>query len=125
MSRLLLFVALGGIAGACAHVAPPAPDPVTTDPDKYAVVLENDCVRVLRYHDKPGDQTRLHRHTRFVMFPLAPFRRQLTFPDGRQQVREFRAEEAVWIPAQTHIGRNVGTTTTETLLVEVKDCPDS
>jgi hypothetical protein len=32
-------------------------DPVETDGDKYSVVLENERVRVLRYHDKPGDRT--------------------------------------------------------------------
>lgn len=32
-------------------------DAVETDGDKYTVVLENERVRVLRYHDKPGDRT--------------------------------------------------------------------
>ena len=34
-----------------------AKDPLVTDGDKYSVVLENERVRVLRYHDKPGDRT--------------------------------------------------------------------
>ena len=37
-------------------------DAVVTDGDKYSVVLENERVRVLRYHDKPGDRT-LHTLT--------------------------------------------------------------
>ena len=31
-------------------------DAVVTDPDKYSVVSENERVRVLRNHDKPGDK---------------------------------------------------------------------
>jgi hypothetical protein len=30
-------------------------DAIETDGDKYSVVLENERVRVLKYHDKPGD----------------------------------------------------------------------
>jgi hypothetical protein len=37
-------------------------DPIVTDGDKYSVVLENERVRVLRYHDKPGDRTLQHAH---------------------------------------------------------------
>jgi hypothetical protein len=32
------------------------PDVVETDADKYSVVLENERVRVLWYHDQPGDR---------------------------------------------------------------------
>ncbi|MEO6603846.1 MAG: hypothetical protein ABIQ16_28440, partial [Polyangiaceae bacterium] len=41
--------------GACARaLAPPpiGPDPVHTDGDKYQLVLENQLVRVLHYHDE-------------------------------------------------------------------------
>ena len=39
-----------------------AKDAVETDGDKYSVVLENERVRVLRYHDKPRDRTSQHVH---------------------------------------------------------------
>jgi quercetin dioxygenase-like cupin family protein len=99
-----------------------APDPTMTDPDKYHVVLENECVRVLRYHDEPGAITKDHHHRSFVMVALAPFERELIFPDGRRQKRTFRQGEAVWIPAQTHAGHNIGAQDTDSLLVEVKAC---
>ena len=38
------------------------PDAVTTDPDKYKVIFENDRVRVFDYTDKPGDKTKMHHH---------------------------------------------------------------
>jgi hypothetical protein len=99
-----------------------APDPTVTDPDKYQVVLENECVRVLRYHDQPGAMTKDHHHRSFVMVALAPFERELIFPDGRRQKRAFRQGEVVWVPAQTHAGHNIGAQDTEGLLVEVKAC---
>jgi hypothetical protein len=48
-------------------------DPVVTDGDKYSVVLENERVRVLRYHDKPGDRTFPHYHPDYVLYAESSF----------------------------------------------------
>jgi hypothetical protein len=45
-----------------------AQDAVHTDSDKYRVILENDCVRVLDYKDLPGEKTHPHRHPDFVLY---------------------------------------------------------
>jgi quercetin dioxygenase-like cupin family protein len=95
-------------------------DAITTDPDKYHVVMENERVRVLRYHDVPGTRTHQHRHPDSVLYALSSFRRRLHFPDGTSRDREFNAGDVMWIPAQTHVGENIGTTNTEVLLVEFK-----
>jgi quercetin dioxygenase-like cupin family protein len=115
----VLLAAAAGSAGAAPHRAADG-DPAVTDGDKYHVVLDNDDVRVLRYHDQPGAKTQPHHHPAFVMYALAPFRRQLTFPDGTTRVREFKAGEAAWMPAQSHVGENIGSTPTEALLIELK-----
>ena len=47
-------------------------DAVETDGDKYSVVLENERVRVLSYHDKPGDETSLHAHPDYVLYASSP-----------------------------------------------------
>lgn len=101
-----------------AAAADGAPDPTTTDPDKYVVVLENTQVRVLRYHDDPGARTRQHHHPDSLLYALSSFRRRLTFPDGTTRERDFKAGDVMWVPAQTHIGENTGATPTEVLLVE-------
>lgn len=129
---------LGGmfVLGACAHVEAPraqepmrpppgavneaAPDPTTSDGDKYTVVTENARVRVLRYHDTPGAKTHSHHHPDSVLHALSAFKRRLTFPDGRSVEREFKAGDVMWVPAQTHVGENIGTSDTEVLLIEVK-----
>jgi quercetin dioxygenase-like cupin family protein len=129
------LILLATSLAACAHAPPPAatpvapaaaeapadaPDPLTTDPDKYALVFENQHVRVLRYHDTPGAKTSPHHHRRFVLVVQTPFRRKLRFADGTVKERDFQAGEVVWMPAQTHSGENTGTTDTNVLLIEVK-----
>jgi quercetin dioxygenase-like cupin family protein len=94
------------------------PGPTQTDPDKYVVVLENEKVRVLRYHDTPGQKTGQHHHPDSMLYALSAFKRRLTFPDGTSRERTFKAGDVMWVPAQTHIGENIGDTDTEVLLVE-------
>ena len=97
-----------------------AQDPAVTDGDKYKVVLENACVRLLDYHDEPGQKTTSHKHPPFVLYALSPFKRTLTLPDGKVLSREFKPGDVMWSAAQEHIGTNVGTTPTHVLLVELK-----
>ncbi len=103
-----------------ANAALSADDPTVSDPDKYTAVMENSRVRVLRYHDEPGAKTHPHQHPDSVLYALSAFRRRLTFPDGTTKEREFKAGDVMWVPAQTHVGENTGTTQTDVLLVEVK-----
>jgi hypothetical protein len=97
-----------------------APDPIVTDGDKYHLVLENDRVRVLRYHDKPRDKTHPHHHDEFVLYALSSFRRRLIFPDGNMKERDFKPGDAIWMPEQIHTGENIGTTDTDVVIVEQK-----
>lgn len=108
--------------GTSARVSTPLPpnDPITTDGDKYKVILENNEVRVLRYRDKPGDKTNSHHHPRFVLYALCPFHRRLTFGDGTTKSRGFKAGDVIFMKAQTHIGENTGTTDTDVVIVEMK-----
>ena len=97
------------------------PDPTFTDPDKYKVILENEYVRVFDYTDAPGDKTKLHHHRKFVLYALSPFKRKLTFENGKSVEREFIGGEVLWNDEQSHIGENVGETNTHVLIVELKD----
>lgn len=97
-----------------------AQDAVKTDGDKYKVMLENDCVRVLDYLDSPGEKTHQHSHPAFVLYALTPFKRTLTLPGGKVLTREFKAGDVMWSEAQTHIGENIGQTPTHVVIVELK-----
>ncbi len=94
-------------------------DPVVTDPEHYRTVFENEYVRVLEYHDEPGDQTHPHVHPNSLMITLSGFRRQLEV-NGTVREVQLEASRSVWLPAQRHTGRNIGTTPTHTMLVELK-----
>ncbi len=100
---------------------PIAQNPVVTDGDKYSVVLENERVRVLRYHDKPGDGTLQHAHSDYVLYAESSFKRRLTFPDGRKQEVDVKAGSIVWMKPHIHIGENIGDTNTDVIIVELKE----
>ncbi|TQK69865.1 MULTISPECIES: cupin domain-containing protein [unclassified Nocardioides] len=97
-----------------------AEDPVTSNPDHYAVVFENDRVRVLEYRDEPGARTTPHAHPDSVMYTLSSFRRRLVAGDQQREV-EMTAGTVGWLPAQEHHGENIGDTPTHVLFVELKE----
>ncbi|HEU0241063.1 MAG TPA: cytoplasmic protein [Micromonosporaceae bacterium] len=97
-------------------------DPVETNPDLYRIVFENDRVRVLSYHDRPGDRTLAHRHPDSVMVTLSAFRRRVSH-DNRSVDLELRAGEVRWLAAQEHLGENNGDTDTHAIFIELKQAP--
>lgn len=82
--------------------------------------MENDRVRVLEYHDRPGDRTTPHRHPDSVMHTLSSFRRRLIASDRQLEV-EIGAGTTSWLPAQEHSGENIGDTDTHVIFVELKE----
>ena len=95
-------------------------DPITTNPDLYHLLFENDRVRVLEYVDQPGDATQPHSHPDSVMITLSSFRRRLRSGVNEVEV-ELPAFEARWLDAQEHAGTNIGDTPTHTIFVELKE----
>lgn len=95
-------------------------DPVATNPEFYSVAFENDRVRVLRYHDHPGDQTRPHEHPDSVMITASTFDRRLHH-SGQSVAVTIPAGEVRWLDAQEHWGENIGTTDTVTFFIELKE----
>jgi quercetin dioxygenase-like cupin family protein len=116
MNRICLSVLTISLACAAAR----AQDPAKTDGDKYRVILENEKVRVLDYTDKPGQKTNPHHHPDFVLYALEPFKRKLTFPDGKSVIKELKKGDVIYMKDQVHIGENVGTQDTHVLIVELK-----
>lgn len=99
-------------------------DPTTSNPEFYRVLWENADVRVLEYLDSPGDETSPHGHPNSVMITLTDFDRRLRMGDTIRDV-SVKAGSAVWLPTQTHSGRNTGATPTHTILVELKNSVSS
>jgi len=97
-----------------------AGDPTETNPENYRTILENEHVRVLEYHDSPGERTNPHRHPDSVMYTLSAFQRRLHFADGAREVA-MEPGQVFWLPAQIHAGENIGATDTSVLFVELKN----
>ncbi|MBG6180925.1 cytoplasmic protein [Arthrobacter sp. CAN_A1] len=97
-----------------------AKDPVETNPDNYRVVFENERVRVLEYMDFPGNVTTEHSHPDSVMITASDFRRRIS-TQGRSIEVELPSGAVRWLPAQDHVGSNIGETNTHTFFVELKE----
>lgn len=95
-------------------------DPTVSNPDFYHTLWENDDVRVLEYRDTPGQETTAHTHPNSVMVTLTDFDRRLSI-GGESRHVTLTAGSAVWVPAQTHSGSNIGSTPTHTILIELKN----
>lgn len=98
-----------------------AQDPVETDGDKYKEIFKNERVRVLEYIDKPGDKTHLHHHPDSLVYALSPFKRKLLLNGDKEVIVEKKAGETYWVPAQFHIGENIGTTDTHVIIIELQE----
>ncbi|HEY7531048.1 MAG TPA: cytoplasmic protein [Gemmatimonadota bacterium] len=97
-----------------------AQDPVQVDSTHYSVVLENDCVRVLRIRYGPGESSVMHDHPDGVAVFLTPAGFRFGTPDGGAMDRSGAAGEVVWAPAGPHLPENRGSAAAEVVLVELK-----
>ena len=95
-------------------------DPVTSNPQLYSVLFENERVRVLEYLDHPGQESTPHDHPDSVMVTLSAFERRLA-SGGRTVDVTMPAHTARWLGAQSHSGFNTGSTDTHCIFVELKE----
>ncbi len=97
-----------------------AQDAVTADPNRYAVELENDDVRVLRIKYGPGEKSVMHGHPRSLGVALTDVHVRFTFPDGGTEEARFNAGDAAWFPETEHLPENLGDQPVEMIFVEFK-----
>jgi len=97
-----------------------AQDVVTVAPKHYKVLLENDRVRVLDYHAKPGEKAAMHSHPAYVTYSFTAGKVRFTSPDGKTTEQALKAGQVMWRDAETHASQNVGKTPSHVLIVELK-----
>ena len=95
-------------------------DPASVTPQTHKVKLENQYVRVLDIHVKPGQKVLQHSHPGYVVYALSPFKVKFTHPDGKTEVIEGKPGDTVWREAETHSAENVGTSELHVINIEVK-----
>lgn len=96
-------------------------DPVTLDPDKFEIRLENDRIRVLEANIASGEGHGMHWHPAHLIYTLSSYKVRDTFPDGSTKTIERGAGELLWGEELTHSTQNVGETGVHALIIEFKD----
>jgi len=116
MKKFIPIVCLSIVAVVTAK----AQDPVKVDPTHYKVLFNNEQVRVLDYHLKPGEKTPMHSHPNHLIYPLTGGTMKFTLADGKTNTATAKAGQVVWHNAETHTVENAGKTETHGLDIELK-----
>jgi quercetin dioxygenase-like cupin family protein len=84
------------------------------------VLLDNDQVRVIQIETAPGGVTPWHSHPNYVLYALTDGKLESTEKGKPATVLTFKAGDALFMPAVTHMAKNVGTNTVKLVLTELK-----
>lgn len=95
-------------------------DPVDVAPDNYDIPLENERVRVLQVHLKPGEKIPEHSHPASVIFAVSDCKAKFTYPDGKSEIMDLKAGQSIFTEAFTHWAENIGDTECHVLNIELR-----
>src|SRR5947199_7059103 len=111
---------LGTLALCCVGVATVrAQDPVKVAPNNFTVLLENDEVGVLDFHNKGGEKIPMHSHPIYLTYGISGSGKTIfTSRDGKTREAENKPRTATWNGAVTHASES--TAEIHSLLVELK-----
>ena len=94
-------------------------DALSAASNVYKLLNENDKVRVLQVTFKPGDIAKMHHHPDHVAYALKGGTMSLT-SEGKTQEMEIKTGTAMFLDAQDHEAKNIGKTTIDLIVVELK-----
>jgi beta-alanine degradation protein BauB len=118
---LIIGIVLGVLASSGSRLLL-AQDPVKLTPQNYNVRIDNDRVRVLEFHLKPGDSEPMHSHPPGFVYSFDDATLRMTLPDGSKSTQQLHTGELYWREATTHAAENIGTTEAHALALELKPC---
>jgi quercetin dioxygenase-like cupin family protein len=95
-------------------------DPRAIAPDIYAAPIDNDRVRVLDIHLKPGEKVPMHSHPATVFYAASDCKVRFTYPDGKSEIVELKDGQCIFNEALTHEPENIGDTACHVLNIELK-----
>lgn len=84
------------------------------------VTLDNKRVTVVSIEFKPGDATKIHSHPDNVTYVVKGGKMEYTDKGKKPYIVNYKDDETFWMPAITHIAKNVGDTNIKMLVVELK-----
>jgi quercetin dioxygenase-like cupin family protein len=97
-----------------------AQDAVKVDPKHYAVVSENDQVRILKVHYGAHEKSVMHSHPATVAVFLTDAKGQFSFPDGKKQSFDVKAGGTQYSAAETHLPENTSDNAMDVIVIELK-----
>ena len=119
--RAAIAAVLLATAAACAVTRPTAPqDVIKVAGDSHTVIFENDRVRVLSVHFKPGQVAPMHSHPDNVSYFITGGNLKITMADGKTIERNPKAGTAAWSDAVTHEAQNIGPSDYQQIQIELK-----
>ncbi len=83
------------------------------------VLNENDKVRVLKVVFKPGEVAKMHHHPDHVVYAMEGGKLSIT-SGGKTQELEIITGSATFFEAQDHEVKNIGNTTIDLIVTELK-----
>jgi quercetin dioxygenase-like cupin family protein len=94
-------------------------DPMKVASNVYRFLDENERVRVLEVVFKPSESAPIHHHPEHVVYVLKGGRLRLT-AEGKTEDLDLTAGSVVFLKEQNHEAKNVGDSTIDLLVVELK-----
>lgn len=95
-------------------------DAVTIAPHVHTIILENEKVRVLRALLKPGDAAAMHNHPNYILTVIHGGTMRMTNEKGEANMLDLKTGDSLFFEALSHAAENIGNTTVEMVLVELK-----
>jgi beta-alanine degradation protein BauB len=106
----------------CAAIPAEAQDAAQMQPDGYRVALENDTIRVLEFHSRPGLGVcgiGIHSHPAHLTVLLTEAKVRGT-QNGHTMIVSNQPGDTFWLPPITHETENIGSNQVRALIIEVK-----
>lgn len=98
-----------------------AQDPMKASANVYKkILLENEKARVMEVEFKPGTTAAWHSHPNHTIYALTNGKIVITEKGKTAMPMEIKAGTALYMPAVTHMAKNVGTTTIKLIVTEMK-----
>ncbi|CAN5918617.1 hypothetical protein BH11PSE13_BH11PSE13_29740 [soil metagenome] len=121
--RRLLFALLPAFAFSTQALAQ---DAAKVQPGAYRVALENDRLRVLDFHSRPGlgvCGVGMHSHPAHLTVALSAGKARIKTPDGKEVIGENKLGDTFWSEAETHEVENISGKDMRALIIELKTMP--
>jgi len=95
-------------------------DPKDVASNVYNPLMENERVRIFKAIFKPGDIAQMHHHPDHVVYVLKGGNLKL-ISEGKTDNLNLENDKALFLSEQVHEAQNVGQSTVELLVVELKN----